>query len=479
MATGLGDLKKRPIPRPVRADGGAVKIKHEIIPPHRVPDGGLAESKLMDGTLHQENSSTVPKASNLPITGAQDTPGMTIGSFSIDALNASPKPDNNPINNDIELDKREAKTRQQLDKEIAVLSGYAEFKAIETPQPDNNSIITRQKTRQQLDKKPDKEKSTARSIEDEVLSLPKNPWDAFSYICDCLINRGGDYLRTSYKLLALETGIPDSSIRAVLKNQLRNTYKLISLEADGGGPQACINVFVDSEVLRIFIKVKHSKTRQQLDKKPDKKPDKIASSKIDMVFDGSFPLTSENKNLTVSNPQWFMSLDFSKMPKSFIPTLINKSVMVQAEAKFDKETLQDFIDRAPQFMAASKEPINSPVGFITAALQDYIKNGWTPVSSYPTSQELDAQALWAEEKLKIQQKMELIEKARELDKAEERQSSFTKVRTSFELWYTNASDEEKSALKAKNAFNALNEEHYKASLLAAYMEKNGFVDVEG
>lgn len=330
MATGLGDLKKRPIPRPVRADGGAVKIKHEIIPPHRVPDAGLAESNFTEDLVNQVQSSTAPKASNLPITGVQEPPSNGIGNFSLDYLNASEQPDNNPTTTrqyattepdneknetQQQLDKKESglnglnakisnnsdnnstttrqyttakpdnkknETRQQLDKQENTLSGYVDKKEDSHCKPDSNPTTTQGTTRQRTRQEPDKKFEKSYSPEDTILQLPENPRKAFTHFCDELLENAGEYVLTTYSLLAAKTGIPEGSIRTVLKDQLRAKYKLIALQADGGGRQAKIKVFISQETLRIYFKLRNRfpSTRQQLDKELDKQPDKIASNEL-------------------------------------------------------------------------------------------------------------------------------------------------------------------------------------------------------
>jgi hypothetical protein len=295
MALGLLDTKKRAPTQRLKANGEPVERKTlaEVALPHNTSAPGTSVHDAI------QTPQTAPQTVDVV------APTSYIPDFNFEAFKASEiqktEPDNNPTKEISEPDKKPDKenkpTRQQPDKDLSPLSGSTQFKHTLKVEPDNNPIITRQETRQKTRQQPDKENDSSESLEDTILSLPENPKRAFSYICDSLLNNGGDYLLTSYKIISKDTEIPDGSIRGVIKNQLRGTFGLINLEADGGGPQAKIKIFVAGEALRVFIKIQHriSKTRQQPDKEPDKKPDKNASSKLVNIINNNI-LTNDDED---------------------------------------------------------------------------------------------------------------------------------------------------------------------------------------
>lgn len=193
------------------------------------------------------------------------------------------------------------------------------------------------------------------------------------------------------------------------------------------------------------------------------KSGETASRQIDRNINNNLSIKSSSPN---SGSGWFMSLDFSALPGSFRPGMVNSAIRRLVEESCDKEQAQDFINRFPQFLASQNgAKLSNPVAFFSSQLKEFAA-GSTLVLDYPTAEEVRLEQEWAASVVQAQAQKELIAKARELEAS-------NRAEVEFEAWWATSTHEERLAFNPRPAMmsGADFDETYRLSTKGAFINK--------
>lgn len=188
-----------------------------------------------------------------------------------------------------------------------------------------------------------------------------------------------------------------------------------------------------------------------------------------------------NINIKESESKWWYAIDLTPLPGQITPSSLNpfyrlcaeKSLTPLEQGGLDREKVQDFIDRFPQFYAQQNHSkmANVPfAGYFFNRFKEFV-DGNPAVLEYPTKKELEQKIAWAEKELQIQAE---LAKVIEADVLRKRNEALKEALSSFEAWFDSSTDEDKGQLVPKNKLHASMPNIYKEALRVAFMESLGF-----
>lgn len=274
------------------------------------------------------------------------------------------------------------------------------------------------------------ESSTAESL---FFSYSKNAKQLLEFIFKKCIEQGGNSSGTvTLKEMGVHLNTGRSSTRWVYDSLIKQGV----IEEVGScmGPKS-------EKVIKIHHKMfSFMMFRNQSSNKDYMSSDEssgLPSSIVSQILNSINYTQKQTEQLTKPSKFEFKDLDFSAL-KPMTWTNVNRNIRLEAQATFEKEEVQQFIDRFPMWLLTLKG-VQSPAGLFCKELQNYMKDGDSVVNSFQSAKEKKAEMEFYAEAQKLKAQQDLTEKFNN-------EVLNSKIDEQFNVWLSGLTDDKKLLL---------------------------------